>query len=182
MSINVMIDLETLGTKPGCVILSIGMVAFEWDRVLPTPFYHEINTRSCLAAGLTIDPETEKWWAAREPEAAILQRAAFKTTPSLAAVLVAAKAWIELQGPLEQTLVWGNGADFDLPILAQAYAACGFGGPPWLPYAGRCYRTLKNLRPGTPIVRQGEHHNALDDALSQAQHAMTLGHIIGVPQ
>ena len=178
---NVMLDLETLGTKPGCAILAIGMVAFEWDRVLPTTFYHEINTRSCLVAGLTIDPETEKWWRERDGNQ-LIHRASFVTTPPLAAVLVAAKAWIELQGPLEQTLVWGNGADFDLPILAHAYTVCGFGGAPWLPYAGRCYRTLKNLRPEIKIVRQGDHHNALDDARSQAVHAMTLGHIIGVPQ
>ena len=121
MSINVMLDLETLGTKPGCAILSIGMVAFTWDAVQNYTLYNEIYTRSCLDAGLTIDPETEKWWRAREPEAAILQRAAYITTPPLAAVLVAAKAWLELQGPLEQTTVWGNGADFDLPILARAY-------------------------------------------------------------
>jgi len=44
--------------------------------------------------------------------------------------------------------------------------------PPWRPYAGRCYRTYKNL-PGArdvKVPRLGEHHNALDDAIYQATH------------
>jgi exodeoxyribonuclease VIII len=72
-------------------------------------------------------------------------------------------------------LVWGNGADFDLPILSAAYVAAGFGGPPWKPYNGRCYRTLKNLRPDVPRPeRRGTAHNALDDAVFQAEHAIAL--------
>ena len=69
--------------------------------------------------------------------------------------------------------VWGNGADFDNPILAAAYRRLNM--PlPWGAYAGRCYRTLKSLRPDIRLERQGTHHNALDDAVSQAEHAVRL--------
>ena len=67
----------------------------------------------------------------------------------------------------------GNGADFDLPILAAAYAAVGLS-VPWKPYNGRCYRTLKNLAPVVKLARPGTHHNALDDARTQAVHAIKL--------
>jgi hypothetical protein len=43
---------------------------------------------------------------------------------------------------------------------------------PWKPYAGRCYRTYKNV-PGArdiTVQRKGEHDNALDDAIHQARH------------
>ena len=171
---NVMLDLETLGTKPGCVILSIGAVCFDQNTGLGDTFYAEIHGKSCLEAGLTVDPDTADWWEAREPEAKkLLERCGnAKTSTSLGMSLFMFRAWFLDKG--QDTLVWGNGADFDLPILASAYQRCGFGGPPWLPYNGRCYRTLKNLYPGVKLDRTGVHHNALDDARSQAEHAMQI--------
>lgn len=70
-------------------------------------------------------------------------------------------------------LVWGNGADFDNPILATAYGALNQV-QPWKPYNGHCYRTLKSLVKGPKIERTGTHHNAVDDARSQALHAIQL--------
>jgi inhibitor of KinA sporulation pathway (predicted exonuclease) len=70
-------------------------------------------------------------------------------------------------------LVWGNGADFDNPILAAAYRATGIS-QGWKPYNGRCYRTIKNLAPQVRLVRTGTHHNALDDARAQAQHLLDI--------
>jgi exodeoxyribonuclease VIII len=69
--------------------------------------------------------------------------------------------------------VWGNGSDFDNAILAACYAAVGQ--PlPWDFWHNRCYRTLKALRPELKLQRQGTYHNALDDAKTQAQHAIQL--------
>ena len=45
---------------------------------------------------------------------------------------------------------------------------------PWKYYNDRCYRTVKNLRPDVPMIRGGTHHNALDDAKSQATHLMAI--------
>jgi hypothetical protein len=45
---------------------------------------------------------------------------------------------------------------------------------PWKYWRNRCYRTLKNLHPEVPIERTGIYHRALDDARSQAVHAMQL--------
>jgi DNA polymerase III epsilon subunit-like protein len=179
---NVMIDTETLGTRPGCVILSVGMVAFTWDAIQPNPFYAEVFTPSCLGAGLVIDPMTAKWWASQTEREILDRTGSSRQSLSLGLVLSLIRRWFEDLGPAEGILVWGNGADFDLPILAHAFAVCGYGAPPWGHYAGRCYRTLKNLRPEVAINRQGAHHNALDDARAQANHAMRLGHIIGVPR
>src|SRR4051812_3766510 len=60
---DIMIDLETLGTLPGSVILSIGAVAFDELSVAPgAGFYKVISTISCESCGLTKDEATEKWW------------------------------------------------------------------------------------------------------------------------
>jgi hypothetical protein len=69
--------------------------------------------------------------------------------------------------------VWGNGAAFGNVILRSAYAACGLL-PPWEFWNDRCYRTLKNLRPDIKLERSGTHHNALDDAITQAEHAVVI--------
>jgi exodeoxyribonuclease VIII len=69
--------------------------------------------------------------------------------------------------------VWGNGSDFDNAILSCCYGATGRE-VPWDFWHNRCYRTLKALRPGPKLVREGTYHNALDDAKSQALHAIEL--------
>jgi 3' exoribonuclease, RNase T-like len=167
---NVMIDLETLGTRAGCVILSIGAAVFDEKSVSET-FYRVVSVRTCLDAGLTIDPATEKWWTGQSEEAKETLHAAHTSDAApLGIVLANFRTWLGTEGN-----PWGNGADFDLPILSAAYVACGFGGPPWKPYNGRCYRTLKNLRPDIAAPkREGVAHNALDDAIFQANHAIAL--------
>lgn len=169
---NVMIDLETLGTRPGCVILSIGMVLFDAEGILPGTFYKVINTASCLAAGLTVDDQTRRWWDQQSAAArGVLYEAEDPGQTPLGRVLVMADDWLLQNGSPN---VWGNGADFDLTILSAAYHVCGLGTPPWQPWSGRCYRTLKNLRPDIKVGKRTTHHNALDDALVQAEHASRL--------
>lgn len=58
---NVMIDLETFGTRPGSVIVSIGAVEFSMDGI-GEAYYRAIDVASSLLAGLTIDEITVKWW------------------------------------------------------------------------------------------------------------------------
>ncbi|MDV7397059.1 3'-5' exoribonuclease, partial [Arthrospira platensis SPKY1] len=76
--------------------------------------------------------------------------------------------------------LWGNGADFDNPILKSCYAAID-ADVPFKPWAGRCYRTVKNI-PGMPKINRnhGTHHNALDDARNQALHLIEMNRIIKV--
>lgn len=47
-------------------------------------------------------------------------------------------------------------------------------GVPWPHWNDRCYRTLKAMRPDVKMERTGTHHNAVDDATSQARHALAL--------
>lgn len=71
--------------------------------------------------------------------------------------------------------VWGNSAAFDIGLLKDAYKACGKEFPVAF-YRERCYRTLKGL-PGMDrfkLTRRGTHHNALDDAYSQAGHCRDM--------
>lgn len=182
---HVMIDLETLGTEPGCAILSIGAAEFGPDG-LKASLYVPINLRSCLRAGLTEDPDTVAWWEKQSHEAKQTLRDSASKTASfpLGAALSQLDFWLGQVCGLVDDAAWrrglrvyGNGADFDLPILAAACRATGHD-VPWAPYAGRCYRSYKNLRPAIKLDRVGVHHNALGDAQSQAEHcARLLNHL-----
>ena len=58
---NVMIDLETLGRRAGCAILSIGAVAFDLKQGLGEEMYVVVNRQSCNAAELHEDLSTLDW-------------------------------------------------------------------------------------------------------------------------
>jgi exodeoxyribonuclease VIII len=166
---NVMIDLETLGRRAGCAILSIGAVAFDPDSgKLGSEFYVVVDRQSQTA--LHTDPETLAWWEKQSAEAR-----AVLTDPTAIALGDALIKFNQYLAPYSFTKVkiWGNGGDFDNAIMASCYAAAGLE-VPWAFWNNRCYRTLKNLVGGPKLTRQGTYHNALDDAKTQAEHAVQL--------
>ena len=171
---NIMVDLETLGTVPGCAILSIGAVEFDERGALIKSFYTEIYTPSCLDVYMSIDPATETWWRDKEPAARVVLENCADSSKSIPikSALDQFAGWVKDFDP-NNVLVWGNGSDFDNAILAVAYELCGEK-LPWKFYNNRCYRTLKNLHPDIRLERVGTYHNALDDAVSQANHAGLL--------
>ena len=169
---NVMLDLETTGVAAGCCILSIGACTLD----LNNEFYQKISIDSCWNSGLKDDPSTLNWWDSQDPAARI---EAFSGTLHIQDVLNNFSLW--LKGLQEKNVkVWGNGADFDLPILQAAYEACKLE-KPWKPYNGRCYRTIKNLYSDVPTNSfRGVKHNALEDAKNQAIHLMKIVNAKGI--
>lgn len=171
---DVMWDLETLRQRPGCVILSVGAVGFDPETgELGPEFYEVISKQSCIDATLHIDSDTLAWWMKQSPEARkVLAEAELPIARPLGGVLSELTAWFHKNfGP--DVFVWGNGSDFDNAILAHAYRAVRQR-QPWKFWNSGCHRTLKRLRPGIEIVRQGTHHNALDDARDQAVQALKI--------
>lgn len=172
---HVMIDLETLGRRAGCAILSIGAVAFDAKaKELGPELYTVVRLDSCEKAGLHIDPDTIAWWEKQSPEAqkVLKQARAARGNKVLPKALEELNKYLS-QFDLKKVKVWGNGSDFDNAILTACYAAIGQN-IPWEFWNNRCYRTLKSLKPQVKLARQGTYHNALDDAKSQAAHAIQL--------
>ena len=163
---NIMLDLETLGTKPGCIILSIAAVPFALSGCYELePFYRKISDVSCGTYGMVSDKKTLDWWERQSDEA---RNEAFSGVEDLKLVLSDFSLYIA--GMPTAPVIWGNGSDFDNPILAAAYELCDL--PlPWSFRDNLCYRTLKNLYPVIPYVRPVIAHNALHDARAQATHA-----------
>lgn len=174
-----MVDLETLGNTPGCVVLSIGAVQFFPEggnyAIAPEGFYEVLNTADCKDRYLAEDPDTVAWWERQSEEAQRVRHLAAdpKTSVPLALALEKFNNYIGAIGGKRSVCIWGNGADFDNAILAVAYKMAGIA-PAWEFWNNRCYRTLKNIAPGPKLERVGTYHNALDDARSQALHAVEL--------
>lgn len=163
-----MVDCETLGTRPGCVILSIGACVFDPNgEGTGAEFYQNIDPKSGEAAGLYIDPNTVEWWS-RQSEAA--RAALLVDQMPLKDALWSFASWFQTMGGER---IWSHGANFDQPILEAAFVACGFAGAPWSFWLSRCSRTLLDIaqvdtRAGASN-RKGTHHKAIDDAKFQAR-------------
>jgi len=143
-----------------------------------TDYYRSVNPFMRLRSqmvNLTItylNPETVKWWDGQNAEAKKILTEVDGGGEHLRDALNKLTEYLS-QFDLKKVRVWGNGSDFDNAILANCYAAIG-SNQPWEFWNNRCYRTLKSLQPQVKLARQGTYHNALDDAKSQATHALQL--------
>lgn len=163
--INVMIDLETWSTSPNASIRSIGACKFNEGGIASGVFYENISDSE--SNGLHVNECTRQWWSRQSQQA----REALLINPKpLEYVLEEFAMWLP---DTSATLMWGNGADFDNAILANAYSHFDLA-MPWNFYNNRCYRTVKNLFPIVTIIRTGEKHNAIEDAISQANHLIQI--------
>lgn len=168
---HLMVDLETLDTRPSTVILSIGAVVFDPEDAptLQSRLYERCQWQSQLDAGRTVSESTLRWWLQQDDAA----RRALEGPAVLLTQALADLAALYTDGRCER--IWANGQSFDISILDHAYAAGGQTSP-WEFYNVRCFRTLKSL-PSARGVSKPENalaHNALFDAIAQAQHLQAL--------
>lgn len=172
---NLMLDLETLGIRPGCIVISIGAVLFDPDSgALGQPFYSVISAWKSKESGLEENEDTINWWKRQSKEARkTLIEATDDQAPDPVDVFREFNEYIHDFSDPKKVLLWGNGSDFDNAILVAAYEKLGapLG---WNTFNHRCFRTLKNMRPEIKVTRSGTHHNALDDAITQAHHAIQI--------
>lgn len=169
---HVMIDLETMGTRPTAPIIAIGAVTFDGEEINDT-FYANVDLQSSVDSGAVVDPKTVMWWMQQSDDA----RGALIASANLVELSVALdrfSSWL----PKGIGGVWGNGASFDNVILSESYRRLNLT-PPWPFWADRCYRTMKNMHPDVEMERNGTHHNAVDDAKSQAKHMMAINQASG---
>jgi hypothetical protein len=159
------LDLETLGTRPGDTILSIGVCLFDIDKGIYSEMHISINQESSKAAGLRAQKSTIEWWAQQSPEA---RAAAFKGEHSLETALKMFQMWLP-----DNALVYGNGANFDNALLGAAYRAMKME-QPWKFWNDRCYRTISSMFMKYKTERVGTYHNALDDAKTQALRLIAM--------
>jgi len=161
----VMLDLETLGTRPDCVIMTLGAVKFDPfnpDREPGPGIYLRMDLEEQLALGRTVDDSTIEWWAQQDSR-------------------VRTEAWDgtdrssihELKRELNRFLVgvddiWSQGPVFDIAILEDLYRSQNWGFP-WSFWQIRDSRTLFKVHGDPRQKGRDQAHNALLDCVYQAQ-------------
>lgn len=166
--INVMIDLETYDTATTAVILSIGAVKFNDNRIIDE-FYINVDPKSCLEIGLTQNNDTIEWWNKQGKEAKDILE---KDQVSIQEALTKFNFWY---GSVSLP-TWGNGANFDNPIMETAYKYSRINCP-WKFWHDRCFRTIKSIFP-IQMDFTGIKHYALDDAIYQAKMLIEIDKIL----
>lgn len=169
-----MIDIETLGTKPGCVVLEIGIVCN-----VSNPYDANGNGADWSASchvdiaqqpDALIDPATLLWWM-RHPVAFDRLTKAQLTGQAVAPTSAIDTLAVMLRGVDE---VWANSPSFDCAILVD-FVDRHAGAVPWRYVQERDFRTARALHTDVPYVPPTDAHSALADALAQAAHLDRLG-------
>lgn len=163
---DIMIDIETLGTTYGCAVLSIGAVRFNRNTgEIGAKFYASMGQYAQKYGHAT--QSTLDWWDQQSPEA---KEAAFSGTDDPVAAANALASGID-----KNDLVWGNGSIFDITILESWFASVSVP-VPWKFWNVRDVRTVVDLSPLNvkDFIREGVHHNALDDAIHQAKYVSAM--------
>lgn len=177
-TINIMMDIETTGIRPGCRILSIGLAVFyvvngECTIGNTTTIYPDLTEQ----VGID-DPSTLQWWSTQSPEARNVFADNHINGVSVGKAFELFKEFIQNAVDWHKSLndgaekvnvsIWGNGATFDNSIVQHMFEAKGYP-VPWNTFGDRCYRTAFNMLGRPSFTRDGTHHNALDDAIYQAR-------------
>lgn len=120
-----------------------------------------------MARGRRPTASTILWWLQQGDEARKQVRQRCESSGDFDAALLAFAAWIK---SLPDTVyVWGNGANFDIAILEQAYLDRGIH-TPWGYRNVRCFRTvMAEFGLDTDWVKPLLAHDALADAEAQAR-------------
>ncbi len=165
MTTAVMLDLETLGTRPDCAIMTLGAVKFDPfdpDREPGPGIYLRMDIEEQLALGRTVDDSTIAWWAEQDAR-------------------VRTEAWEggdrssvhDLKRELNRFLVgvddiWSQGPVFDIAILENLYRSQKWGFP-WYFWQIRDSRTLFKVVDYRLEKGRDQAHNALLDCVYQAE-------------
>jgi len=174
---HVMIDLETLGTRPDAAVLQIGVTTFRLTAGGGETCSIEgwlVNIGSALALGASVDMDTLTWWQAQSPE---IREELFVRGNRLDIDDVFDKILAALDRGEEIEGYWSHGAGFDLAILDWYHRRIY--GTAFVPYKlARDTRTLWWMAKAigwTPapwpdgLLR----HDARNDALVQARDVIS---------
>lgn len=174
---DVMIDMETKGVGKLAVLLDIALVQFDIRTgEIGKTLHVVINSPSQEAIGREIDESTMAWWDRQKPEARDIIEVAENSGLDWYAAMDKVHAFLK---GIKGSVIWSNGANFDIAILEEAFKRTPCLSQPWVMWKTRCVRTLhdivkeitgdawkKEVKP--PIVA----HNSVEDCLYQIRYCV----------
>lgn len=159
-----MLDLETLSTRPDATILTFGACKFNpyAQEDITQGIYFRINVDEQIGLGRHVDDNTIEWWGKQAED---VYAEAFDPNDRISLE--------EFSKELNRFIVgcdniWAQGPVFDIVILENLYRQMGLPCP-WQFWQIRDSRTLLSTLGDPREKNKAGLHNALEDAVSQAQ-------------
>ena len=168
MTYDIMLDLETLSTRPNAVITNLAAIKFDpfgddtnsvdGDLIKMNTFYRRVDPGSFDWPSAHIDPNTIDWWSKQAPEA-LDEVISPNDRHNIRDVLRDLYKWAG-----KPRRVWANGAAFDSVIVENACRELERAWP-WEYWQVRDSRTIMKIVdvPRTTV----KHHHALWDCYCQ---------------
>lgn len=170
---DIMLDLETMGSSPQAAIVAIGAVFFnEHTGQIGEKFYRTVHLATSVRLGFKIEPATVLWWLGQSQEA---RNAILFNAVSAEDAFVDFVDWVAEHGPKDKAemRVWAASPAFDCVKVEAHLKALGLP-VPWYYWGERDYRTIRDRNKIVEEVERIGHHNALDDAIHQANHLIKI--------
>jgi hypothetical protein len=172
---DIMLDIETLGTRPGCVVLTLGAVKFNpYSLEAPGPgLYVRPDVDEQLASGREAQDDTMLWWMSQAED---VREEALGEGGRISVE--------EMYKQLNRFLVgsnniWCQGPVFDIAILEHLYRQYGWP-TPWQFWQIRDSRTLFGVHGDPRVKGKVGLHNALEDCVSQATAVQQVYNKLGL--
>lgn len=182
--VDIIIDIETLGTKPNSPVIEIGACAINprtgdifsnFSRRVPNEYSFCDFAHGCFDEADDDIRNTVRWWiddpVRRETLMKIISRSicVHEHAPLYEFCDWMIARNVEADGNIR---VWANGPQFDLVILQSAFDRYGIKRP-WICWQERCVRTALEMagyeKGSTSWVERGPRHRALNDARHEAR-------------
>jgi len=170
--IDVMLDIETLGTDSNSVIVSISAVVFDLQTgKIGGEYEVGVNILEQLLNGGVIDTSTIGWWVT---QSAVAKQALTNIIPQdLDGVLKSFNTWLAASttGQLKDVHIWGNGTVFDNVIVRNLYKRSGvsFVLPYWCDMDVRTLVAVAGINTKS-FKFEGTKHCGIDDCKHQIKY------------
>ena len=174
---DIMLDLETLSTRPDATILTFGACKFSPynQESIDKGIYFRVSVDEQIALDRHVDDNTVEWWGRQADD---VREEALGESDRI--------TLSEFTSQLNKFLVgcdniWAQGPVFDIVILENLYRQLGLPCP-WQFWQIRDSRTLLSTHGDPRDKNKAGLHNALEDAVSQAQAVQTVFKQCGITE
>jgi hypothetical protein len=184
---DIMLDLETMDNIGSSAIVSIGAVQCNLiTGEIGEEYYRTVNLEGQVDLGLTMNAQTIYWWLGQSRGATDALLAPGKIL--LEDMCNSFDKWLKHLNRPGIKRLWGNGASFDNAIIRNAFKRVDIEFP--IPFwQDRDMRTIVGFYPKSlqedwrrKNLREGTHHNALDDAKHQVKYCNHILQELGVEE
>lgn len=177
MANHMMIDLETLDTRPSAVVFQVGVLVFKdivpenfrTNLILEEKIYH-LDILDQIMAGRTVDLETVRWWQTQKVDAWYRSANEITSTRDLFQDIT------YFYSKHEVKCLWANSPSFDTVIMRSLRESLGIS---WKFPSFRQDMDLRTLKQmfkmngrESPMPKKETTHNALQDCRDQFQEVV----------